>query len=47
MGRYDHLKNKPRKKINKIKVVQKIGLIIFFAMALAGILIRLIIELKK
>ena len=47
MGRYDHLKEKPRKPINKKKMVEKIGLILLIITALVGLFIRLIIELKK
>lgn len=46
MGRYDHLKPKPKKKVSPIKRVRQIGLILFLAMVVVGIVVRIIIHFK-
>ncbi len=46
MGRYDHLKSKPRKKADKLKIARKIILVILLLMAAAGIIIQVVMQNK-
>ncbi len=47
MGRYDHLKEKKKQPKSKIKIVQKISMILLLVLAFIGLLVQLVIYLKK
>ena len=43
-GRYDHLKAKPKKKPNVIKIIKKVAIILLLAMAITAMIIRIVMK---
>ncbi|WP_347841508.1 hypothetical protein [uncultured Draconibacterium sp.] len=47
MGRYEHLKTTPKKKVSPIKKMQKIALVLMILLALVGLIVQLLHGLNK